>query len=49
LRAHYRLRLADALQVATALVHSATAFVSNDRALTRLSELLDLIILKDLV
>jgi len=47
LRARYRLRPADALQVATALVHGATAFVSNDRGLTRLAPLLDIIILDD--
>ncbi len=48
LRAHYRLRPADALQVATALVHQATAFVTNDRGLARLVPLLDIIILDDL-
>jgi len=47
LRARYRLRPADALQVATALVHEATAFVTNDRQLTRLSPLLDIILLDD--
>ena len=47
LRARYRLRPADALQVATALVHGATAFVSNDRGLARLAPLLDIIILDD--
>jgi len=45
LRVRYRLRPADALQVATALVHGATAFVTNDRQLTRLSPVLDIIIL----
>jgi predicted nucleic acid-binding protein len=47
LRARYRLRPADALQVATALVHGATAFVTNDRQLTRLAPVLDIIILDD--
>jgi predicted nucleic acid-binding protein len=47
LRARYRLRPADALQVATALVHGATAFVTNDRQLTRLTPVLDIIILDD--
>ena len=47
LRARYRLRPADALQVATAMVHRATAFVTNDRQLTRLAEMLDVIILDD--
>lgn len=49
LRAHYRLRPADAIQVATALAHSATAFVTNDRQLARLSPLLDVAVLDDLV
>ena len=47
LRARYRLRPADALQVATAMIHGATAFVTNDRQLTRLAEMLDVIILDD--
>lgn len=49
LRAQYRLRPADALQVATALVHGATAFVSNDRTLLRLAPVLDVVLLDDLV
>jgi len=49
LRAHYRLRPADAIQMATALAHSATAFVTNDRQLVRLSALLDVVVLDDLV
>ena len=48
LRAHYRLRPADALQVTTALDHGATAFITNDRALARLTELLEVLILDDL-
>ena len=47
LRARHRLRPADALQVATALVHGATAFVTNDRRLMRLTPILDIIILDD--
>ncbi len=47
LRARYRLRPADALQVATALVHEATAFVTNDRRLSRLSPIIEVIILDD--
>jgi predicted nucleic acid-binding protein len=47
LRARYLLRPADALQVATALVHGATAFVTNDRRLRRLKPVLDIIILDD--
>jgi len=49
LRARYRLRPADALQVATALVHGATAFVTNDRLLTRLAPALDVVVLDDLI
>jgi len=48
LRARYRVRPADALQAATALVHSATAFVTDDRLLERLSPVLDVVILDDL-
>jgi predicted nucleic acid-binding protein len=47
LRARYRLRPAGALQVATALVSGATAFVTNDRRLRRLKPVLDIIILDD--
>lgn len=47
LRARYRIRPADALQVATALVHGATAFVTNDRLLTRLLPVLDVVVLDD--
>ena len=48
LRAEYRLRPADALQIGTALVHGATAFVSNDRALLRVAPTLDIVILEQL-
>ncbi len=47
LRARYRIRPADAIQVATALVHEARAFVTNDRQLTRLSPVLDVVMLDD--
>jgi predicted nucleic acid-binding protein len=47
LRARYRVRPADALQVATALVHGATAFVTNDRRLARLEPVLGIILLED--
>lgn len=49
LRARYRICPADALQVSTALVHGATAFVTNDRALARLAPMLDVVLLDDLV
>ena len=47
LRARYHIRPADALQVATALVHEVTAFVTNDRRPKRLEPLLDIIVLDD--
>jgi predicted nucleic acid-binding protein len=47
LRARYRVRPADALQAATALIHGATAFVTNDRRLVRLEPVLDVILLED--
>ena len=49
LRARYSVRPADALHVATALVYSATAFVTNDQRLARLSPELDVIALDDFV
>jgi len=49
LRAGYRLRPADALQASTALVHGATAFVTNNQALLRLAPALDIVILDDLI
>jgi predicted nucleic acid-binding protein len=49
LRARYNVRPADALQVATALLHRATAFVTNDRRLARLSPEIDVIALDDFV
>lgn len=48
LRARYRLLPADTLQIATALVHGATAFVTNDRQLMRLAPFLDVVVLDDL-
>jgi predicted nucleic acid-binding protein len=47
LRAHYNVRPADALQVATALLEGATTFVTNDRKLTRLSQEIGIIVLDD--
>jgi predicted nucleic acid-binding protein len=47
LRGRYRVRPADALQVATSLVHMATAFLTNDRRLARLQPLIDIILLDD--
>ena len=39
LRAIYQLRTPDAIQVATCLVHGATAFVTNNTRLRRIDEL----------
>lgn len=39
LRARYRLRTPDAIQVAACLAHGATAFVTNDIRLRRIEEL----------
>jgi predicted nucleic acid-binding protein len=39
LRARYGIRTPDAIQVASALFHSATAFVTNDDQLKQISEL----------
>lgn len=48
LRASHRLHPADALHLATAVVHGATCFITNDYALRRMSDLLTIIILDDL-
>jgi predicted nucleic acid-binding protein len=48
LRASYRLRPADAVQVGTCLHHGATAFLTNDRGLRRVGEL-ELLLLDDFV
>lgn len=48
LRASYRLRPADALQVGACLERGATAFLTNDRDLRRVSEL-QVILLDDFV
>lgn len=42
-------RALDALQVATALAAGATAFVTNDYGLVRLSKMLDIIVLDDYI
>ena len=47
LRGRYRVRPADALQVAVSLVYGATAFLTNDRRLARLQPLIDIILLDD--
>jgi predicted nucleic acid-binding protein len=47
LRARYKIRPADALQVASSLIYKATAYVTNDRGLNRLGETIDVIILDE--
>lgn len=47
LRATYRIRPADALQMGACLAHGATGFITNDRDLIRVREL-DVLILADI-
>jgi predicted nucleic acid-binding protein len=46
LRATYRLRTPDALQIAACLAHGAEAFITNDRRLRRVTEI-DVMVLED--
>jgi len=48
LRALQRIRPADALQVSAALIHGASAFLTNDHRLSRLNPIIDVIQLDDL-
>jgi predicted nucleic acid-binding protein len=47
LRAEFRIRPPDALQVGASLLYGAQAFITNDSLLKRLQEKLDVIILDD--
>lgn len=47
LRARFRLRPADALQVAAGLANDASAFVTNDHSLHHLQEVIDVVVLDD--
>lgn len=47
LRAQYQLRSPDALQVATAIVHRTSAFVTNDRGLLRIKPEIPVIVLDE--
>lgn len=49
LRAAHRLRPADALQAATALIGGATLLVTNDRDLARLEPTIAVLVLEDVV
>lgn len=49
LRAKHNVRPADALQMATALINEATAWISNDKRLIRLEPEIDVVILDDYV
>ena len=49
LRARFNVQPADALVVGTALVHEATALVTNDQRLARLEPVLDVVVLGDFV
>lgn len=48
LRARYNLRPADSLLASTALIHEATAFVTNDKDFARM-DVLDVLLLSDVV
>jgi predicted nucleic acid-binding protein len=47
LRAKYNVSPPDALQVAASLSFGAKAFLTNDRRLSRLQELIDVLVLDD--
>jgi predicted nucleic acid-binding protein len=47
LRARFRLRPADGLQVAAGLVSGASAFVTNDSSLRLLQEVIDVVVVDD--
>jgi predicted nucleic acid-binding protein len=49
LRAIYKLRPADTLHAATALVSGATLLITNDHDLARLTPTIDVLVLEDLV
>jgi predicted nucleic acid-binding protein len=47
LRAEYHLRTPDALQVAACMLAGANGFITNDRRLTHLSPILDVVVLEN--
>ena len=49
LRAEYRIRPPDALQVGVSLLYGAEVFITNDEQLKRLQDKLDVIVLDDFI
>ena len=49
LRSKYKVSPADALQVAASLSFRAKAFLMNDKRLSKLEELIDVIVLDDFI
>ena len=49
LRARYNVSPPDALQVAASMAYGAKAFLTNDKRLSKLQELLDILVLDDFV
>jgi predicted nucleic acid-binding protein len=49
LRAKYNVSPPDTLQVAASLAYGAKAFLTNDKRLSRLQELIDILVLDDFV
>lgn len=47
MRAEFKLRPADALQVSACRLHGSKAFITNDRQLARLSSMIEVVILDD--
>jgi predicted nucleic acid-binding protein len=49
LRARFNICPADALQVASSLVENATIFITNNRGLSRLEQVIDVVVLDDYI
>jgi predicted nucleic acid-binding protein len=49
IRAEFGLRTPDAIQVAASLKHGAGIFITNDRQISRLASIIDILILDDLI
>lgn len=48
LRANFNLRVPDAIQIATAIVNHAEAFITNDKKIKRISEI-DILIIREII